>query len=112
MIAKTATSEYLLLFRSTSWQRGISQEEIQQNLERFTAWFKQLRNDGKFKGGAPLVYDGKIVRVKRDRSAKRGQEGSGEGYVRVKRDRSAKRGQQGSGEGYDPLAKTKKQMSG
>jgi hypothetical protein len=51
MIAKPATSEYLLLFRNTSWHKGLSPEEIQQNLDRFTAWFKQLRSDGKFKGG-------------------------------------------------------------
>jgi hypothetical protein len=56
-----ATSEYLLLFRNTSWHNGLSPEEIQQNLARFTAWFEQLRNDGKFKGGGPLVYNGKIV---------------------------------------------------
>ena len=61
MIAKTATSEYLLLFRNTSWHNGLSPEEIQQNLARFTAWFEQLRDDRKFKGGGPLVYDGKIV---------------------------------------------------
>src|SRR5260370_3229019 len=61
MIAKTATAEYLLLFRKTSWHKGLSPEEIQQNLARFTAWFEQLRNDGKFKGGGPLVHDGKIV---------------------------------------------------
>jgi hypothetical protein len=61
MIAKTATSEYLLLFRNTRWHKGLSPEEIQQNLARFTAWFEQIRNDGKFKGGGPLVYDGKIV---------------------------------------------------
>src|SRR5260370_36975182 len=61
MIAKTATSEYLLLFRNTSWHDGLSPEEIQQNLARFTAWFEQLRNDGKFKGGGPLAHDGKIV---------------------------------------------------
>ena len=66
MIAKTATSEYLLLFRNTRWHKGLSREEIQQNLARFTAWFEQLRNDGKFKGGGPLVHDGKIVR---DRNA-------------------------------------------
>ena len=66
MIAKTATSEYLLLFRNTSWHNGLSPEEIQQNLARFTVWFEQLRDDRKFKGGGPLVYDGKIVR---DRNA-------------------------------------------
>jgi hypothetical protein len=65
MIAKTATSEYLLLFRSTGWHKGLFPEEIQQNLDRFTAWFKQPRNDGKFKGGGPLVSDGKIVADRR-----------------------------------------------
>ena len=61
MIAKTPTSAYLLLFRNTSWHEGLSPEEIQENLDRFTAWFKQLRNDGQFKGGGPLAYDSKIV---------------------------------------------------
>src|SRR5215469_10085786 len=61
MIAKTPTSAYLLLFRNTDWHEGLSPEEIQENLDRFTAWFKQLRNDGKFKGGGPLAYDRKIV---------------------------------------------------
>ena len=60
MIAKTR-GEYLLLFRSTDWQKGLSPEVIQQNLDRFTAWFKQLRNDGTFKAGGPLLYDGKTV---------------------------------------------------
>jgi len=61
MIAKTPTSAYLLLFRNTGWHEGLSPEEIQENLDRFTAWFKHLRNDGKFKGGGPLAYDRKIV---------------------------------------------------
>jgi hypothetical protein len=61
MIAKTTKSEYLLLFRSTNWQKGLSPEAIQQNLDRFTAWFKQLRNDGTFEAGGPLLYGGKIV---------------------------------------------------
>ena len=54
--AKTTRSEYLLLFRGTNWQKGLSPEAIPENLDRFIAWFKQLR-----KAGGPLVYDGKIV---------------------------------------------------
>jgi hypothetical protein len=61
MSAKTATSEYLLLFRNTAWDKGLSAEEIQQNLDRFTVWFRQLRKEGKFKGGGPLVSNGKTV---------------------------------------------------
>jgi hypothetical protein len=62
MTAKTSIPEYLLLFRNTSWHKGLSPEEIQQNLARFTAWFEQLRKDGNFKGGGPLICSGKIVR--------------------------------------------------
>ena len=61
MTAKTTTSEYLLLFRNTSWHKDLSPEEIQQGMARFTAWFEQLSNDGRFKGGGPLAHEGKII---------------------------------------------------
>ena len=61
MSEQMATSDYLLLFRNTAWYQGLSSEEMQQNLDRFTAWFRQLRNDGKFKRGGPLVSNGKTV---------------------------------------------------
>ena len=61
MTAKTTTSEYLLLFRNTGWHKALSPEEIQQNIARFTAWFEQLSKKGQFKGGAPLMHDGKIL---------------------------------------------------
>jgi len=61
MITKTTTSDYLLLFRNTTWHKDLSPEEIQQRMARFTAWFERLRNEGRFKGGAPLMHDGKIV---------------------------------------------------
>ncbi len=61
MVAKTTTSEYLLVFRNTSWHKDLSAEEIQQGMARFTAWFERLSNEGRFKGGGPLAHDGKIV---------------------------------------------------
>ncbi len=61
MSANTTTSEYLLLFRGTSWHKGLSAEEIQKDLARFSAWFERLKNEGKFKGGHPLVHGGKII---------------------------------------------------
>ena len=61
MTAKTTASEYLFLFRSTSWHKGLSPDEIQKHLARFTAWFEQLSNEGRFNGGHPLEHDGKIV---------------------------------------------------
>ena len=64
MIAKTKTSEYLLIFRNTGWHKDLSPEEIQQNMARFTAWFERLSNEGRFKSGGPLLHDGKILASK------------------------------------------------
>jgi hypothetical protein len=61
MSTPSPISEYLLLFRNTSWHKDLSPEEIQQNMARFTAWFERLSNEGKFKGGGPLMHDGKII---------------------------------------------------
>jgi hypothetical protein len=61
MTAKTTTSEYLLIFRNTGWHKELSGEEIQQNMTRFTAWFEQLSSKGQFKGGGPLMHEGKIL---------------------------------------------------
>ena len=58
---KTTTSEYLLLFRNTRWHKGLSPEEIQKNLDRFTAWFDRLNYEGQFKSGHPLANEGTIV---------------------------------------------------
>ena len=30
-------------------------------MARFTAWLERLSNEGKFKGGGPLMHDGKII---------------------------------------------------
>jgi hypothetical protein len=54
-------SEYLLLFRNTGWHKDLSPEEIQRNMDRFTAWFEQLSSKGEFKSGGPLKPAGKII---------------------------------------------------
>jgi hypothetical protein len=61
MSTKTTTSEYLLIFRNTGWHKELSAEEIQQGMARFTAWFERLSSEERFKGGGPLVHDGKIL---------------------------------------------------
>ena len=61
MNAKTTTSEYLLVFRNTSWHTDLSPEEIKQNMARFTEWFERLNNAGQFKGGGPLGHYGKVL---------------------------------------------------
>jgi hypothetical protein len=65
MSAKNTTSEYLLLFRNTGWHKELSAEEIQQNMERFTAWFERLNSGGQFKGGGPLAHSGKSIAPKK-----------------------------------------------
>ena len=61
MTPKATTSEFLLVFRNTLWNRSLSPEAIKKNLDRFTAWFDRLNNEGKFKGGHPLANEGKII---------------------------------------------------
>lgn len=55
------TPEYLLLFRGTHWHKGLSPAEIQKVMSRWTAWFNDLRAQGKLKNGLPLMTEGKIV---------------------------------------------------
>ena len=61
MTAKTATSEYLLLFRGTHWPKDLSAEDIQNNIAKFSSWFERLKNEGNFKSGHPLEHNGKII---------------------------------------------------
>src|SRR5580704_8780866 len=54
------------LFDALLCRHSCANAVVRSCLNLLTAWFEQLRNDGKFKGGGPLVHDGKIVR---DRNA-------------------------------------------
>ena len=65
MSAEIATSPFMLLFRGTDWDRGLSPEAIEQTMRRWTAWFDRLTADGKGKLGQPLTNDGKIVTGKK-----------------------------------------------
>lgn len=51
----TATAPFILLFRGTDWDRGLSPEELQHTLSRWTVWFDRLTADGKAKLGQPLA---------------------------------------------------------
>jgi hypothetical protein len=61
------TPEYMLLFRGTDWDRGLSTEEIQNVMGRWIAWFDRLTEKGKAKAGQPLTDQGKVI------SGKKGQ---------------------------------------
>jgi hypothetical protein len=61
MSAEAATYQYMLLFRGTHWDKGLSPEDIQNVLSRWTAWFDGLTQQGKAKLGQPLMNDARIV---------------------------------------------------
>ena len=57
----TNPTAYLLLFRSNAWYQDLTPGEIEEAMNRFTAWFEQLNREGKIKSGAPLAVAGKTV---------------------------------------------------
>lgn len=57
----TPKSDYMLLFRGTHWDDGITPEEAQKTVADFMAWFERLRAQGKAIAGSPLTNEGKIV---------------------------------------------------
>jgi hypothetical protein len=61
------SNEYLLLFRGTQWDKGLSPEELQKVLGQFMGWFEKLNQEGKLKAGQPLEREGKIVSGKNGR---------------------------------------------
>src|SRR6478609_6211013 len=65
-------NEYLLLFRGTAWDKGMSPEEIQKVLGQFMGWFEKLNKEGKLKAGQPLQPEGKIVSGKNGRTVSDG----------------------------------------
>jgi hypothetical protein len=61
------TTEYMLLFRGTNWDRGLSSDEIQNVMSRWIAWLDRLTEQGKLRAGQPLTDQGKVI------SGKKGQ---------------------------------------
>jgi hypothetical protein len=61
-------SDYLLLFRGTEWDGGLSPEQRQKVVTDWYEWFERLKQDGKCAGGHPLKVEGKIVSGKKGRT--------------------------------------------
>ena len=57
----TSKSDYLLLFRGTNWDRGLSPEELQDVMGQIMAWFEALKQQGRVKAGQPLGDEGSTV---------------------------------------------------
>lgn len=65
MRKQTTTSEYMLLFRGTRWDKDLSPEEIQRIMGQWTTWLERLTQEGKIKDAQPLANEGKIVSWKK-----------------------------------------------
>ncbi|MEY2609250.1 MAG: hypothetical protein QOH31_7147 [Verrucomicrobiota bacterium] len=68
MSTQPVTSEYMLLFRGTHWDKSLSPQEIQTVRNQWNACFDQLTQQGKIKSAHPLEHEGKIVAGKKGRS--------------------------------------------
>jgi hypothetical protein len=65
MNTSTTSSEFMLLFKGTQWDRGLSPEEVQQVMTRWTSWLNRLTREGKVKSAQPLANQGKIITWKK-----------------------------------------------
>jgi hypothetical protein len=68
MSTTSEKSDYLILFRGTNWDKGLSDELRQKVVTDWYAWFERLRQEGKCAGGHPLREEGKIVSGKKGRT--------------------------------------------
>ena len=59
------SSEYMLLFKGTLWDRELSPEELQQVMTRWMNWLDRLTQAGKVKAAHPLANQGKIITWKK-----------------------------------------------
>jgi hypothetical protein len=58
---------YMLLFRGTDWQEGLSAEQMQSISDQWMAWFDGLKKEGKAIAGNPLEREGRVVSGKNGR---------------------------------------------
>jgi len=63
-----AKKEFIIFFRGSQWDKGLSPEEIQKAMGQFMGWFERLREEGRLKAGQPLERRGKIVSGKKGRT--------------------------------------------
>lgn len=48
------TTEYMMFFRGSHWDEGVSPEEAQRRMNKVMAWFDGLKQEGKVRNGQPL----------------------------------------------------------
>ena len=67
MTSHLQTSEYLLLFRGTGWEKSLSPHELQTLMAQWVSWYEGLQQQGRVKGSNPLFPEGKVVSGKKGR---------------------------------------------
>jgi hypothetical protein len=67
MSTNTQSSEYMLLFRSTDWDKDLSPQELQRIMSETMAWFERIRQQGKHRGAQPLFGEGRTVSGRKGR---------------------------------------------
>src|ERR1700751_1563638 len=65
MCTPPTSSEYMLLFKGTLWDRELSPEELQQVMTRWMNWLDRLTQEGKVRSAHPLANQGKIITWKK-----------------------------------------------
>ena len=68
MSTDTESSDYMLLFRSTNWDKDLSPRDLQRIMSETMAWFDRIREQGRHKGAQPLFGEGRIVSGKKGRT--------------------------------------------
>jgi hypothetical protein len=61
-------SEYILFFRDSNWDKGLSPEETQKAIGKFMSWMEELSQQGIVKAGQPLERTGKLVSGKKGKN--------------------------------------------
>ncbi len=56
-----STNDYLLLFRSETWYRDLSEEKTRDIVAKWMDWYAGLVKAGVVQGGRPLASEGKVV---------------------------------------------------
>ena len=65
MTSPNAPTEYLLLYRGQDWDKGLTDDQTQEILNRSMAWFEALDRKGKVKASQGLERTGCIVSGKK-----------------------------------------------
>jgi hypothetical protein len=60
-------SQYLILFRGTHWDKGLSPQELQRVMGEWMAWFHRVTAEGKMVGSNPLHPEGRVLNGKNGR---------------------------------------------